>query len=319
LIIASRRSVLARAQAQAIGSAIAARHPRVTIEYRWIESEADQLADVPLADAGGKGLFARAVERVVSAGEADLAIHSLKDLPAHDAPGSSLQITAVPRRADFRDCLVSRTGCAGIADLPAGARLATASPRRAAQARRLRPDLAVELIRGSIETRLRKVLEDPGGPDATFLAVAGLGRANLAQHATHALSPDLMLPAAGQGALALQSRVGDHATLLRCLQLNDPITAATTGAERAVVAGLGGDCHSPIAVLAEVLESGDFRLRARVLSLDGRACAQADEVAPRQYLAKLVERVLAILRDQGAAEILRPPAPATPAGPPAAP
>ena len=304
LIIASRSSRLARAQAQAVGEALVVRNPGLKIEYRWMESEADQLPDVPLADAGGKGLFARAVERVVVAGQADLAVHSLKDLPAHESAGP-LQIAAIPPRADFRDCLISRSQSAALADLPARARLATASPRRAAQAKRLRPDLSIELLRGSIETRLRKVLEDTGGPDATLLAVAGLYRAGLSQHAAHVLDPDQMLPAAGQGALALQCRCADHVTLRRCLSLNDPAAAAAVHAERAVVAGLGGDCHSPIAVLAEPLEGGAFRLRARVLGADGQTCAQADERGPRTHLAKLVQRVLTILRDQGAVAILQ--------------
>jgi hydroxymethylbilane synthase len=347
LVIASRRSRLARAQAEWVGTQIAARDPALKIEYRWLESEADQMPDRPLADAGGKGLFARAIEQAVLEEQADLAVHSLKDLPAADgSTRAALVLAAVPVRADVRDCLISRGGFAGIDKLPQGAHLGTASPRRAAQVRRLRPDVVIDLIRGNIETRLRKVLGEltvnreqaaagrgqgtgvrgqpdasgtlnvepgtlnpaipQGSPmyDASLMAVAGLHRAGLSQYAAYPIDTSLILPAACQGALALQCRAGDHVTLRRCVMLNDGLSAAAAHAERQIVAALHGDCHSPIAVLAEPIDPDQFRIRARVFSPDGRQCAEADERAHRRDTAKLVKRILALLEDRGAHQIL---------------
>ena len=194
-----------------------------------------------------KGYSLAPLSRELVDGNADLAVHSLKDLPAiPETPG--LVLAAVPPRRDVRDCLIS-PHATSIDKLPIGATLGTAGPRRASQAKRLRPDLQIRLIRGNIETRIRKVLEDRQ-VDATLLAMAGLQRANLTEHAQHPIDPAIMLPAAGQGALALQCRADDHQTLRRCLPLNDPLTAACVNTERQIVADLGGNCHSPIAVLA---------------------------------------------------------------------
>jgi hydroxymethylbilane synthase len=312
LIIVSRRSTLARAQAEAVGQALARLHPTVTITYRWIESEGDQSAntpgapDAPLSEAGGKGLFAGTLEREVLAGTADLAVHSLKDLPARPAPGSKsagLAIAAIPPRADVRDCLVAQHGAKSIEALPRGATLGTAGPRRAAQVLRLRPDLQIKLIRGNIETRIKKVLEEKQY-DATLLAVAGLVRAGLSRHAKHALDTAVMLPAAGQGALALQCRADDHVTLLRCLPLNDPATATAVHVERGIVAALNGDCHSPIAVLALTTPTG-VSVRARVLSLDGQTCLEAADESPLRALGKMIKRVVESLQARGAVGVLK--------------
>lgn len=286
-----------------VGAALARVHRELVVQYVWIESEGDQLAEVALADAGGKGLFAKAIEQALIDGKADLAVHSLKDLPTKITRG--LTLAAIGRREDPRDCLVSRHGAATIADLPQGATLGTASPRRAAQALRLRPDLKIELIRGNVQTRLRKATEptEAGGRhyDATLLAVSGLLRAGLGEHAAHIIDPSIILPAAGQGALALQCRGDDHITMQRVIPLNDPATAQAVALERSVVDGLHGDCHSPIAALAEpvvVDGNGGFRLRARVLSLDGKGMAEADEQATGKALRKLATRVLEKLSEQ---------------------
>lgn len=312
IVIASRRSQLARVQAESIGAALARLHPRVVIDYLWIESEGDQFAEVSLADSGGKGLFAKAIEKALLDGKADLAVHSLKDVPTKLTKG--LTIAAIPPREDPRDCLVTRSGVATIHELSRGAVLGTASPRRAAQALRLRPDLKIELIRGNVQTRLRKVLEPidatTGGKhyDATFMAVAGLKRAGLAEHAKNILDPAVLLPAAGQGALALQCRGDDHVTTLRVLPLNDSVTAQAVALERDVIDGLQGDCHSPIAALAEpvMIESIlGYRLRARVFSSDGQLMAEADEQAAGKALRKLSRRVLEKLNDAGCAGMMR--------------
>jgi hydroxymethylbilane synthase len=342
LVIASRRSVLARAQAEAVGQTLMRVHPGLRIEFRWIESEGDQRTDVPLAASGGKGLFARAIEIALLRREADLAVHSMKDLPAAgSATAKGLTIAAVPLREDVRDCLIARSGAATMAALPHAAILGTASPRRAAQVRRLRPDLQIQLIRGNVETRLRKVLIDQQF-DATLLAMAGLRRGGFGDHAKHPVDPAILLPAACQGALALQCRTDDHVTLMRCLPLNDSITAQAVNAERRIVAGLHGDCDSPIAVLAEPIAPPDappdapakafaetaasadgaaapvpapaapgrpaavwgFRLRARVIRPDGGACAEVDLQGPVRQTTRLVNQALALLRERGALAIL---------------
>jgi len=286
-----------------IGRMLAHLHPNLTIEYRWIESEGDQQTDASLAEAGGKGLFAQALHRALLASEADLAVHSMKDLPADDQDAAGLIIAAVPPRADVRDCLIAPPEVRTIDGLPTSATVGTASPRRAAQLLMRRPDLRIQLIRGNVDTRLRRVLEDHRY-DATLLAAAGLQRADLAQHADRPIDPDLMLPAAAQGALAIQCRSDDHTTLVRCLAINDSATAQAVHAERQVVAGLGGDCHSAIAVLAESAGDGGYRLRARVLSPDGGQCLRFDDTAPAKRLGRLAGQAVQALRAQGADRVL---------------
>jgi hydroxymethylbilane synthase len=168
--------------------------------------------------------------------------------------------------------------------------------------KRLRPDVTTELIRGNIETRLAKVLKEKLF-DATLLAVAGLKRGGLAKHATHVIEPETMLPAACQGALALQCRADDHVTLTRCLPLNDAAAATAVHAERAIVAGLEGDCHAAIAALAEVSPT-EVRIRVRVLSADGAKMVEADQSAPLKRVGKLAGAMLKDLKARGARELL---------------
>lgn len=285
------------------------RHPAIVVSYLWLESEGDQFIERSLADAGGKGLFAKAIERALLDGKADLAVHSLKDLPTKLTKG--LVLAAIPPREDPRDCLVSRSGASRIEDLPQGAALGTASPRRAAQALRLRPDLRIELIRGNVQTRLRKTLEpvQAGGKhyDATLMAMAGLSRAGLTPHMRFPLEPDVMLPAAGQGALALQCRGDDHVTMQRVLPLNHPITAQAVELERQIIDGLRGDCHSPIAAFAEPVQidgATGYRLRARVLSSDGKECIEAEDQAAGKAMRKLAAGILKMLESKGAPQLL---------------
>lgn len=314
IVIASRRSRLARIQAEMVGRALGRLHPNLAIEYRFIESDGDRHSAAMLAQLGGKGLFSRSVEQAVLAGDADLAVHSLKDLPAEDTVG--LVLAAIPHRGDVHDCLIARDGAESIQDLKPGAILGTASPRRAAQALRLRPDLRIELIRGNVETRVSKVLHSGQESlyDATLLARAGLLRSKMSEQADKPLSLEHMLPAACQGALAIQCRADDHVTLTRCLPLNDSTTAAAVHTERQVVAALGADCHSPIAVLCQPVndppssENGQagqtFRLRVRVLSTNGRECAETDQTAPVEQLRHLVKRVVAAVTQQDACQLL---------------
>jgi len=314
IVIAARPSSLARAQAELIGNALQRAHPRLAVQYRWISSDGDRhQAVITGRPAGGKGQFTSAIEQVVLAREADLAIHSLKDMPGEETRGLSL--AAIPPRAAAQDCLISPARVARITALPRHATLGTSSPRRAAQVRRLRPDIAIRPIRGNVQTRLSKVLEAAGDEryDASLLAAAGLHRSGLAEHATQPVPIEEILPAACQGALALQCRADDHVTLTRCLPLNDPAAATAAHAERQIVAALDADCHSPVAALAQPCDAppgarrkdGDwFQVQARVLSPDGQRCAESSDHAPTKRLRHTVSQVIAELQRQGADAIL---------------
>ncbi len=301
-MIASRRSDLARAQAERVGAALGKLHPTLNVQFRWIESQGDRLMDRPLHDVGGKGLFTREVDRVLLDQKADLAVHSLKDLPAGDTPG--LAIAAIPKRHDPRDVLVSAERFASIHDLPEGAVVGTSSPRRKAQLLRLRPDLQIELLRGNVPTRIERVLDPESAYQATLMAAAGLKRLKLQEHLDHPVATDTVLPAACQGALALVCRSDDHVTLTRCLPLNHSVSAAEVHAERQLLRILRADCHTPVAVFAEQTEPDRFRLRAEVLSADGGRHIAIDETATARSLRKVVRAAGQKLLDQGADEIL---------------
>jgi len=315
-VIAARRSPLAKAQAELVGRRLNQLHPRIELRYRWVESTGDKSLSQSLADQGGKGLFTRDVEQLLLAHEADLAVHSLKDLPATDTTG--LVLAAVPRRADARDCLITPDGLASIHNLPHGAVVGTASPRRAAQLLQLRPDLKIDLLRGNVQTRLDRVLNPEGEKryDATLLAFAGLSRLGMTEYTAHPIPFEDMMPSACQGALAIQCRANDHVTLTRCLPLNNPEASTAVHAERQVVAGLGGDCHSPIAVLAEqskqpptpAKRNADahwFRLRVKVLAGDGTACLEIDEQVKTKDLRRLVKQAIKDLKNRGAQKLLK--------------
>lgn len=315
IVIASRTSPLARVQAEMVGNGLARLNPTLEVRYVWIQSEGDRVQDRALAAVGGKGLFTKAVERVVLRGDADIAVHSMKDVPGDEyTPG--LQIAAVPKRADVRDVLIGKTGPIGIDALPQGANVGTSSPRRAAQLLRLREDVSIHVIRGNVGTRLEKVMGQTPMHDATLLAAAGLKRLGMREHATDPLPVETMLPAACQGALGIQCRRDDHVSLTRLLPLNDPQTSTAIHAERGVVAGLGADCHSPIAVLAEQInpektqakrnaDSHWFRLRARVLAPDGSTMLEADKRCKTRDLRRLVKQMVKDLDGQGARQLLR--------------
>jgi hydroxymethylbilane synthase len=263
LRLGSRASALARAQAEWIAERVAG--PATLV---WIRSEGDDLPSHPLAEVGGTGVFTAALHRALLADRVDAAVHSMKDLPMGDEAG--VVLAAVPSREDPRDALVSRDG-RPLASLPHGARVATGSPRRAAEVLRARPDLEVVGIRGNVDTRLRKLRE--GAFDALVLAYAGLRRLGRGAEATEVLEPDVMLPAPAQGALAVAIRAGDGASEARLAGLADVRAAAATAAERAALHALGAGCHAAVGALAAV-EAGRLRLRVRVLSRDGRTCLE---------------------------------------------
>ena len=268
--VATRASLLARTQSERVAAALRERLDReVTLVEVSTQGDADQLT--PLTDLGGVGVFVTAVREAVLRGDADLAVHSLKDLPTAPAPG--LRIAAYPAREDPRDVLVARDG-ATLATLPDGACVGTGSPRRAAQLLSSRPDLDVVAVRGNVDTRLRKVAE--GDLDAVVLAYAGLARLDRLDAVTEVLEPDQMLPAPGQGALAVECRdVEPDVALLAALRdLDDASTRVAVTAERSLLAALEAGCSAPVGALATVSETGGevlVHLTGAVVSSDGRS------------------------------------------------
>jgi hydroxymethylbilane synthase len=244
-----------------------------------ISTEGDRVLDRPLPEIGGKGIFTEALETALRERAIDFAVHSLKDLPVEIA--DDLVIAAVCERADPRDVLIARSGRT-LAALPGGATVATSSTRRIAQLRAARPDLRIVPLRGNVDTRVRRALA--GEYDAIVIAAAGVERLGLQSAITEYLPLDVMLPAPGQGALAIQCRAGDAATRALIASLDDPMARATTGAERAFLTALGGGCAAPIAALGEA-DGSRLHLRGLVAALDGgRIIRVAGEAAPQQSL-----------------------------------
>lgn len=261
---ATRPSALARWQTRWTINALAAIWPNISFEETIITTSGDKILDRPLPEIGGKGLFTSELEKALVEGQVDAAVHSLKDLPVQDSPG--ITIAAIPVRAEVRDVLVSADG-SNLDSLPEGARVGTSSMRRASQLLAYRPDLHPEPIRGNVDTRLRKVEERQY--DAIVLASAGLVRLGLERYITQWLPLDLMLPAPGQGALAVQARAGDERTLALLAPLEDLPSRRAVEAERAFLSHLGGGCSLPVAAYAEEISSY-LQLRGLVSSVDGR-------------------------------------------------
>ncbi len=260
LRLGTRASPLAMAQAHETADRLRAAHPGLEIVLVPVTTSGDKVLDRPLAEIGGKALWTKELDAWLLGGEIDLAVHSLKDVET--IRPAAITIGAVLPREDVRDVLL---GAASLADLPHGARIGTSAPRRAAQALHLRPDCRVVGIRGNVQTRLAKL--EAGEADATLLAKAGLNRLGMADLGT-ALDPKDWLPAPGQGAIAIECRIVDHVVceLLAAID-NGPSRTAVT-AERALLAALGGNCHSPIAVLTGLV-GDDLTLQATLLSPDG--------------------------------------------------
>ncbi len=296
--IATRRSPLAKWQANHVSALLRANEPGLEVRLHELVTRGDRILDVPLADVGGKGLFVKEIEDALLAGEAEVAVHSMKDLPAVLADG--LVVASVPEREDPRDALCSPRWKT-LAALPKGAKVGTSSLRRVAQLKALRPDLEMHMVRGNVETRLRKAATEL---DAVVLAYAGLRRLGLAEHATHVFSTDEMLPAVAQGALALEARRADAATLARLARLEDADTRIRTEAERGFLARIEGGCQVPIAGHATV-EGGHVRLRALVASLDGTHVIRGERNGPAAGARKMGEALAEELLSKGAAEILR--------------
>ena len=299
LIFATRPSALARWQTQWVIQALQGIFPDLHCEEKIITTQGDTILDKPLPEIGGKGLFTQELESALLSGAVHCAVHSLKDLPVENAEG--LRIGSIPIRAEVRDALIARNGFA-LDSLPQDAVVGTSSLRRAAQLRVARPDLRTESLRGNVDTRLRKALE--GQYDAIILAGAGLTRLGLGSHVTEWLPLDVMLPAPGQGALAVQCRAEDETTLGLLSALDDASTRNTVTAERAFLNGLGGGCAVPVAAYAETVVA-DFpaiRLTGLVISVDGANAIKVtgEGTDPLQLGQELAQKAIA----QGADEIL---------------
>lgn len=266
LRIGTRGSPLALAQTHMTRAILAKAHGVAEDHFaiEIIRTTGDQIQDRPLSEAGGKGLFTKELDLALIGGGIDLAVHSSKDLPTH-LPGEIVVAGYLPRE-DARDAWIG-SGGALLRDLPAGAVVGTASLRRAAQVKRLRPDITTTLLRGNVETRLRKV--DNGEIDGTLLAIAGLKRLGLADRATALLPLDDFLPAAGQGAIGITRRADDPATHAALAPILDEATGVALAAERAFLAALDGSCRTPIAAHA-TLQHGQLLFHAEALSADGR-------------------------------------------------
>ncbi|MCH9719745.1 MAG: hydroxymethylbilane synthase [Actinomycetia bacterium] len=294
--IATRRSPLALAQAGHIATAVAQRSGS-EVELVHVTSLGDR-SEAPLTEFGGVGVFIAAVREAVLAGEADLAVHSLKDLPTAAHP--QMHLLAIPTRGKANDVLVSRAG--GVKELPPGSQIGTGSPRRRSQLLALRPDLEVVDIRGNVDTRVRKVTD--GDFDGVLLAQAGLARLGITEAITEVLSPADMLPAPGQGALAVECSAADSDRFAQlAADLDDPATRAAVTAERAALARLEAGCTAPMGAAA-VVKAGQLRLQLGVFSSDGVRTVRTEVSGPPESAVDLGRRAAEEALNLGASVLL---------------
>jgi hydroxymethylbilane synthase len=294
----TRGSALARWQTDWVRARLQTAWPDLECQTRLFTTSGDRILNKPLPEIGGKGLFTEELENALRNGEIDLAVHSLKDLPIDDAPG--LTLGAIPVREDARDVLISRNGWT-LDTLPRGARVGTSSLRRSAQLLALRPDLTLLPLRGNVDTRIRKAMN--GEYEAIVLAAAGVLRLGLGEHITEYLPFEVMLPAPGQGAMAVQCRA-DGASVLELLRpLDDPAPRAAVTAERAFLKALGGGCSAPVAAYAISNLQSLISMTGRVASPDGCRVIRVSGVGadPIALGAELARKALA----QDAGEILK--------------
>ncbi len=298
LRIATRKSPLALWQAEHVAAALRAAHPALSVELVPMSTRGDEILDRPLAKVGGKGLFLKELEVAMMEGRADLAVHSLKDVPVTLEPGFTLP--AILPRADAADAFVSND-FANLAALPQGARVGTSSLRRQALLRALRPDLQLLDLRGNVGTRLAKL--DAGGYDAIVLACAGLERLGFAARIRSRLTPPEWLPAPGQAAIAIEACTDHSSTLALLAALDDADTRLTIDAERAMNQALGGSCTVPVAAWCVLGERG-LHLRGMVGDAASGRLLHAEAMNPNDDAVALGRQVAAALIDQGAGEIL---------------
>jgi hydroxymethylbilane synthase len=304
ITIATRGSALALWQAEHVKARLHATAPGpITVELLTIKTSGDAILDVPLAQVGGKGLFVKEIEEALLDRRADLAVHSMKDVPAELAPG--LVLAATSSREDPRDALCCRPGTwRSLDDLPQGARVGTSSLRRQCQLLARRPDLKISMLRGNVPTRVRKLDEDQF--DAVVLAAAGLKRLGMADRITQALPIEVSLPAVAQGVLGIETRAGDHAVIaLARGAIHDPDEAARTTAERAFLARMGGSCQTPLAAHARAAAGGQIVIDALCGTIDGARVLRSHVTGSPEYAERLGEHAADELLAQGAGEILR--------------
>ena len=302
LRIATRGSALALWQANHIRERLAQLHG-IESELIRIRTSGDKFQGASVAQvseqAGTKGIFIKELEEALLAGTADLAVHSMKDVPTENPAG--LVFPAITKREDVRDCLISRDG-AKLKDLASGARVGTSSLRRQAQLRHHRPDLELLDLRGNVDTRLKKIAA--GEYDAIVLATAGMNRLGASDKITQILAPEVMLPAVGQGALGIETRADDHETLRLVAALDDPESHEAVTAERALLRELEGRCQVPLGAWAR-RENGELRLEACVFSADGKEFVRKDLRGRPEEAEELGVRLGQILIEAGADRILR--------------
>ncbi|HEY6798789.1 MAG TPA: hydroxymethylbilane synthase [Kineosporiaceae bacterium] len=307
--LGTRRSALATAQSRWVAAWLettgVAAGVRISVELVEMTSHGD-VSSAPLSSFGGVGVFVTRLRQALLGGEVDIVVHSLKDLPT--APAAGLLLAAVPPREDPRDVLVARAGST-LGELPTGARIGTGSPRRAAQLRALGLGLEVVDLRGNVDTRLRFVAE--GRLDGVVVARAGLVRLGRADEATEVLDPLVMLPAPGQGALAVEcrDRAADEPLASLLARLDDRPTRAAVSAERSLLAALEAGCTAPLGALAEVAEGDEgeeLSLRAVVAAPDGSVCVRRSTTGPVDAADRLGKELAAGLLEEGIGELIRP-------------
>ena len=297
LRIGSRGSILARWQAEFVRKQLF-QNTGVEAEIVIIKTSGDKMQQAPLTQIGGKGIFIKELEEALLEETVDLAVHSVKDIPT-DTPGR-LHFPAVCRRDDVRDCVVSHSGTT-LAQLKQGARVGTSSLRRQAQLRHHRPDLDIRDLRGNVDTRLRKVAS--GEYDAIVLSKAGLDRLGWSQKITEALSTEISLPAVGQGAIAIESRVKDQETAVILEKLDDAETRTAIIAERALLSAVQGGCQVPLGAWAR-MERGELVMEAVACSVDGVQYVRQKASGPPEQAAQLGEHMAKLLIEGGARNIL---------------
>jgi hydroxymethylbilane synthase len=299
--IGTRGSPLALAQAGEVRERLEAAHGpgRYAFELCVIKTSGDRIQDRPLAEAGGKGLFTKEIEEALLAGEIDIAVHSMKDMPTVLPAG--LAVTCILPREDVRDAFISLKA-ASLAQLPKGAVVGTSSLRRQAQVLHLRPDLAVTSLRGNVETRLKKI--EGGAADATLLACAGLKRLGLESRITAPIPTDEMLPAVAQGAIGVETRADDFPMAELLGPINHQASALAVTAERAFLAKLDGSCRTPIAALAE-LDASRLVFRGMILTPDGRQYHATRREGPPQEAVRMAEDAAAELLAKAGPDFLR--------------
>ncbi len=296
--IGTRASLLALAQSNNIKNLIESRYPEVTVELVKIVTKGDKILDVPLAKVGGKGLFVKEIEEAMLRGEIDLAVHSMKDVPAELPP--ELHLGIITRREDPRDAFISNKYTA-LADLPEGAKVGTSSLRRRSQLAVIRPDLLIEDLRGNLDTRLRKL--DDGVYHAIILAAAGLNRLGWSARAASFFSPAEMLPAVGQGAVGIELRRDAEALLAGLEFLQDNETSVTVRAERAFLDQLEGGCQVPIGAFAQLSED-KVTLTGLIAAVDGSKMIRESQVGSIADVEKIGRELADQLLDLGGREIL---------------